>query len=385
MIYLDNNATTPLDPEVLEAMMPFFTSEFGNPASQFYRLSVSASKAVDSAKEEIAQGLGASADELVFTSGATESVNLALKGASEAYRGKGRHIITVATEHRAVLDTCRFLESRGIEVTRLGVQSNGLINLEELREAIRPQTFLVSVMWANNETGVIQPVREISELCYGEGILCFCDASQAAGKVPIDLESFPISLLAFSSHKFYGPKGVGGLYFRGKNPAIHLEAQIHGGGHQGGLRSGTLNVPGIVGMANAFSKGLNMMHEDSQRLQSLRDNLENKLTVRHADIFINGRENRMPHVTNLCIRGVDSRDLIRDCSETVAFSSGSACTAADPEPSHVLQAMGLDVNAARSSIRISLGRFNTDEDIENAIHILSGTIEELRAGNGSMI
>ncbi len=377
-VYLDYNATTPLDPRVLDAMMPFMTTRFGNAASRSHLFGREAADAVEEARNQVARLIGAEPQEVVFTSGATESVNLALKGAFEMYRSRGNHIITVGTEHKAVLDTCARLEAMGAEVTYLSVNAEGAINMLELEEAFRPTTILVSVMFANNETGVIHPLKEIAELASRHGAIVFSDATQAVGKIPVKVNEEGIDLMAFSSHKMYGPKGVGALYVRRKDPRVRLIAQIDGGGHERGMRSGTLNVPGIVGMGMACELCMLEMENESSRLRSLRDRMENSL-LRNDETSVNGDiKNRLPHVLNIMIRHVESAVLIQDLMNEIALSSGSACSSASPEPSHVLKAMGLEKEEANNSIRISLGRFTTEEEVEFAITALLGYIERVR-------
>lgn len=385
MIYLDNNATTKLDPRVLDAMMPFLTDNFANAAST-HPFGVIASEAVKQSRQQIADLLSCETHELVFTSGATEAINLAIKGVTENYANRGRHIVTVQTEHKAVLDVCGYLETRGYEVTYLPVQSDGLLDLDVVKAAIRPDTILVSVMLVNNETGVIQPIREIAQLAHEAGALFMTDATQAVGKLPIDVDALHIDLLAFSAHKFYGPKGIGGLFVRQRRPnKVRLEALLHGGGHERGLRSGTLNVPGIVGMGKAAELArLDMAGaSETQRVASLRDHLETALltipgTRINGDRTNGPQKNRLHNVTNIYFENCDSDALIMGL-EGVAVSNGSACTAASIDPSHVLLAMGLNETEAFSCLRFSLGRFTTKADITTAITGVKNVVEELRA------
>lgn len=370
-VYLDYNATTPCDPQVLAAMLPYFTRQFGNAASKSHVFGWQADEAVQIAREQLAEGLGADPTEIVFTGSATESVNLAVKGVFEQYAGKGKHLITVATEHKAVLDSCRHLEKMGAEITRLSVAADGQLDLNALEAAIRPDTLLIAVMYANNETGVIQPIAAIGELAHSRGVLFFSDATQAMGKLPVRVQEEQIDLLAFSAHKFYGPKGVGGLYIRRRNPRVKLIAQLDGGGQERGLRSGTLNVPGIVGMGKAFSLAVQNREAENRRLAFLRDKLEKGL-VKHAQAQINGSiEHRLPQVTNLCFPDADASLMMKSLSTELAISSGSACTSATPEASHVLLAMGIGEAAALGSIRFSLGRYTTEAEIDFALDCLS--------------
>ena len=378
MIYLDNNATTRLDPRVLDAMMPFLTDTYANAAST-HPFGLSAHEAVKTARQQVADLLGCEVNELVFTSGATEAINLAIKGVAENYQSKGKHIVTVQTEHKAVLDVCQYLETRGFEVTYLPVQSDGLLDLDAVKAAIRPDTILVSVMWVNNETGVIQPIREIAQLAHQAGALFMTDATQAVGKLPVNVDDSDIDLLTFSAHKFYGPKGIGGLFVRQRRPRkVRLEALLHGGGHERGLRSGTLNVPGIVGLGKAAELARLEMVKETQRIVSLRDQLETAL-LKVPGTHINGtRDHRLFNVTNVYFENCDSDALIMGL-EGMAVSNGSACTAASIDPSHVLLALGLNETEAFSCLRFSLGRFNTDEDVKAAIDGVKNVVEDLRA------
>lgn len=366
-VYLDNNATTPVDPRVLEEMLPYFTEHFGNAASRSHWFGWTAEEAVTYAREQVAQLVGAEPKEIIFTSGATESDNLALKGVFEMYSAKGNHIITVKTEHKAVLDSCKHIEKLGGEITYLTVNEDGLIDLKELENAMRPQTILVSVMYANNETGVIQPIKEISALAKKHGALFFSDATQAAGKIPIDVNKDGMDLMSFSAHKIYGPKGTAALYVRRKNPRVKVTAQIDGGGHERGMRSGTLNVPGIVGFGKACELCRIEMKKESERIKLLRDKLETEL-LKSDEAFINGnRDHRLFNVTNIGFKNAGGEGLMTAINKNIAISSGSACTSASPEPSHVLKAMGLADDMAHASLRFSLGRFTTEEEIDYTI------------------
>lgn len=377
-IYMDYNATTPCDPRVLEAMLPYFTRQFGNAASRSHPFGWLAAEAVDSARETLAGLIGAVPQELVFTSGATEADNLAIKGALEAYASKGNHIITVATEHKAVLDTCAHVEKMGGQVTYLGVQPDGVIDLEELESAIRPATVMIAVMYANNETGVIQPIREISAIARKRQVLFFTDATQAVGKIPLNVNNDGIDLMAFSAHKIYGPKGVGALYVRRRNPRVRIISQMDGGGHERGLRSGTLNVPAIVGFARAAEIAVEEMGASITKLEVMRDTLENAL-LGLGDVKVNGgRASRLPHVSNLSFGNADGEALMLGINKQIAVSSGSACTSASIEPSHVLRAMGVDDDMAHSSLRFSPGRFTTEEEIDYTIEQVSATVKKLR-------
>lgn len=379
-VYLDYNATTPCDPGVLEAMLPYFVRFFGNAASKTHSFGWRAEEAVEYAREQIAAFISAEPKELVFTSGATEAINLALKGVAEAYVSKGNHIVTSVTEHKAVLDTCKHLEKRGVEVSYLPVNAEGLVRPEEIEEAIRPNTILVSIMYANNETGTVQPIREIGAVARKKNVIFFCDATQALGKIPVDVNEDNIDLMAFSSHKIYGPKGVGALFVRRKNPRVRLIAQMDGGGHERGMRSGTLNVPGIVGFGKAAEICMKQMTEDADRVYKLREQLENAILMLE-DVFVNGnREARLPNVSNLSFKGVDGQALMMD-NKDIAVASGSACTSASLEPSYVLKAMGLTDELAHGSIRFSLGRFTTEEEIRYTIQQFSMAVTRLRALN----
>lgn len=376
-IYLDNNATTPVDPEVLQTMLPYFTEHFGNAASRNHSFGWVAEEAVTQAREQVAQLIHAEPAEIVFTSGATEAINLAMKGVYEMYSTKGNHIITCVTEHKAVLDTCKHLEKSGAELTYLPVNSDGIIDPDALKAAIRSNTILISVMMANNETGVLQPVKAIGVIAKAHGILFFTDATQAAGKIPVDVQTDNIDMLCLSAHKIYGPKGAGALYVRRKNPRVRLAAQIDGGGHEKGMRSGTLNVPGIVALGKCCALGMQKMDEESKRFSGLRDYLENNLRQLN-NIKVNGNTaHRLPNVTNLSFAGIAGDRLLTEISRTIAVSSGSACTSANPEPSHVLKAMGVADELAKSCIRFGLGRFTTQEEIEYAIDTVKKIVQNL--------
>ncbi|MFN8242948.1 MAG: IscS subfamily cysteine desulfurase [Ferruginibacter sp.] len=377
-IYLDNNATTPMDPRVLEAMTPYFLEHFGNAASRNHPFGWEAEEAVDYAREQVAKLIGADPKEIIFTSGATESDNLAIKGVFEMYASKGNHIITVVSEHKAVLDTCKHIEKNGGEVTYLPVNAEGLIDLAELEAAIKPTTILISIMYANNEVGVIMPIREISAIARKHGVLLFTDGTQAVGKIPVDVNKDGIDLMSFSAHKMYGPKGVGALYVRRKNPRVKVTAQMDGGGHERGMRSGTLNVPGIVGFGKACELCRLEMEEDTKRISKMRDKLENEL-LKIEEAYVNGsREHRLPHVSNISFKYVEGEGLMMGFNKNIALSSGSACTSASLEPSYVLKALGLGDDLAHSSLRFGLGRFTTDEQIDYTIKAVSETVLKLR-------
>ena len=380
-IYLDNSATTPVDPRVVDTMLPYFYEKPGNAASRTHPFGWIARDAVTQAREQLATLIGAEPGELIFTSGATESNNLALKGVFERYQRKGRHIVTVSTEHKAVLDTCERIEKMGGEVTYLNVNREGLIDIDELAEAIRPDTILVSIMYANNETGVLQPLEAIGALCESRGVLLMSDATQAVGKIPIDVRTLGVHLMAFTAHKMYGPKGIGALYVRRRKPRVQLTAQIDGGGHEKGMRSGTLNVPSIVGFGKAAELCQLELVQEAQRLRTLRDQLESSLLA-IGDVQVNGHQtHRLPHLSNLCFRFVDSGKLISKSNHLIAISSGSACTSALETPSHVLQEMGLGDDLAKSSVRFSLGRFTKAEDIERAVDLIKAEVTALRQTN----
>lgn len=378
-IYLDNNATTPVDPRVVEAMLPYFHDIPGNPASRNHPFGWAAEEGVDYAREQIANLINVDPKEIIFTSGATEADNLALKGVFEMYASKGNHIITCKTEHKAVLDSCKKIEKMGGVVTYLDVKEDGLIDLEQLEAAIIDKTILISVMWANNETGVIQPMKEIGDICKKHGVLFMSDATQAVGKISVDPKAVGVHLLAFSAHKMYGPKGVGALFVNRKNPRVKVTAQIDGGGHERGMRSGTLNVPGIVGFGKAAEIARNEMAQDAERLSKLRDKLESTLMHNLEETYINGNvDHRMPHVTNMSFKHVEGEGLMMTFNQNMAVSSGSACTSASLEPSYVLVALGLGDDLAHSSIRFSLGRFTTEEDVDFAIDALTKGVTHMR-------
>lgn len=376
-IYLDNNATTPLDPRVLEAMLPYFTEKFGNAASRNHTFGWVAEEGVDYAREQVAKLIGCTEKEIIFTSGATEADNLGIKGVFEMYKEKGNHIITAVTEHKAVLDTCKHLEKNGARVTYLGVKEDGLIDLAELEAAMTPETILVSIMYGNNEIGVIQPVKEIAAIAHKHGALFMTDATQAVGKIPVDVNTDGIDLMAFSAHKMYGPKGVGVLYVRRKNPRVKVTAQMDGGGHERGMRSGTLNVPGIVGLGKACELCRLEMESESVRLAALRDKLETTLN-KMEESYVNGNtQYRLPHVANISFKYVEGEGLMMAMSD-LAVSSGSACTSASLEPSYVLKSLGLSDDLAHSSIRYGLGRFTTEAEIDQAIEVTQKAVNHLR-------
>ncbi len=376
-IYLDNNATTPMDPRVLEAMLPYFNSKFGNAASRNHSFGWTAEEAVDYAREQVAKLINASPKEIIFTSGATESDNLAIKGVFEMYTRKGNHIITVNTEHKAVLDSCKHVEKMGGEVTYLSPNEDGLVNLADIEAAITPKTILISIMYGNNEIGVLQPIEEISAIARKHDILFHTDATQAVGKVPVDVMAQNIDLMSFTAHKMYGPKGVGALYVRRKNPRVKVTSQLDGGGHERGMRSGTLNVPGIVGLGKACEICQNEMADEAVRLSKMRDRLEKELlTIEEA--YVNGNvEHRLPHVANISFKHVEGEGLMMGIKD-LAVSSGSACTSASLEPSYVLKNLGLDDDLAHSSLRFGFGRFSTDEEVDYAIDHVKTAVHKLR-------
>ncbi|MBC7935486.1 MAG: IscS subfamily cysteine desulfurase [Rhizobacter sp.] len=377
-IYLDNNATTPMDPRVLEAMTPYFLQHFGNAASRNHSFGWQAEEAVDYAREQVAKLIGADPKEIIFTSGATEADNLAIKGVYEMYASKGNHIITAVTEHKAVLDTCKHIEKLGGEVTYLPVNNEGLIDLKELEAAMKPTTILVAIMYANNEVGTVQPIKEISAIARKHGALVFSDATQAVGKMPVDVNKDGIDLMAFTGHKMYGPKGVGALYVRRKNPRVKVTAQMDGGGHERGMRSGTLNVPGIVGFGKACELCMLDMEADTKRVIKLRDRLETALLLLE-EAYVNGsREHRLPHVANISFKHVEGEGLMMGFNKNIALSSGSACTSASLEPSYVLKALGLGDDLAHSSLRFGLSRFTTEEEIDYTVKAISETVIKLR-------
>ncbi len=378
LIYLDNNATTPTDPRVVEAMLPYFYENPGNAASKNHPFGWVAEDAVDIGRKQIADLIGVDAKEVIFTSGATEADNLALKGVFEMYSRKGDHIITLTTEHKAVLDSCKKIEKMGGKVTYLDVNPDGLVDLQKLEAAITDKTILISIMWANNETGVIQDMKSIGEICAKHGVLLMSDATQAVGKIPVFPKEVGVHLMAFSAHKMYGPKGIGALFVNRKNPRVKVTAQIDGGGHERGMRSGTLNVPGIVGFGKAAELARLEMEEETKRLSRLRDKLEKGLT-QLEETYINGAiDHRMPHVTNISFKHVEGEGLMMTFNEDIGVSSGSACTSASLEPSYVLIALGLGDDLAHSSIRFSLGRFTTEEEIDVAIEEVSKGVTHMR-------
>jgi len=376
-IYLDNNATTPMDPRVLDAMVPYFTQKFGNAASRNHAFGWVAEEAVDYAREQVAKIIGATEKEIIFTSGATEADNLAIKGVFEMYQEKGNHIITAVTEHKAVLDTCKHIEKLGGKVTYLPVKEDGMIDLNELEAAMTKETILVSIMYGNNEIGVIQPIKEIAAIAHKYGALFMTDATQAVGKIPVDVNADGIDLLAFSAHKIYGPKGVGALYVRRKGPRVKVTAQMDGGGHERGMRSGTLNVPGIVGFGKACELCMQEMESEAKRLSAMRDRLQKSL-LELEESYVNGNvEHRLPHVANISFKYVEGEGLMMAMKD-LAVSSGSACTSASLEPSYVLKSLGLSDDLAHSSIRFGLGRFTTDEEVDYAIEVTKKSVTHLR-------
>ncbi|HAN93122.1 MAG: IscS subfamily cysteine desulfurase [Nitrospira sp.] len=378
-IYLDNHSTTPMDPRVLESMLPYFTEKFGNAASRNHAFGWDAEEGVEAARKQIAKLIHADAKEIVFTSGATESNNLALKGVVEMYHEKGDHIITSSTEHRAVLDTAKALEAkRGVKVTYLPVDKFGMVNPEDVRNAITDKTILISVMFANNEIGTINPVKAIGKIAKEKGILFHCDATQGVGKVPIDVQDMGIDLMSFSAHKIYGPKGVGALYVRKKNPRVRIAAQMDGGGHERGMRSGTLPVPLIVGFGKACELCEQEMAADAARLSVMRDRLHATITKALEDVYLNGHPTeRLPHNLNISFAYVEGESLLMGCKE-IALSSGSACTSATLEPSYVLRALGVGAELAHSSIRFGLGRFTLDEEVDYAGKRIVEVVTKLR-------
>jgi len=377
-IYMDNHATTPVDPRVLEAMLPYFNDKFGNAASRNHVFGWTAEEAVENARAQIARLINATPKEIIFTSGATESDNLAIKGAAEMYREKGNHIITQVIEHKAVLDTCKRLEKYGFEVTYLPVEKDGRINLDDLRRAITPKTILITIMYANNEIGVIQPISEIGKIAKEKGVLFHCDGVQAVGKIPVDVQKDNIDLLSLSAHKLYGPKGCGGLYVRRRNPRVQLSAIIDGGGHERGMRSGTLNVTGIVGFGKACELCMNELAEEGEQLRRLRDHLKAGLFAQLDEVYVNGSmTHRLPHNLNVSFAFVEGESLLMGIND-VAVSSGSACTSATLEPSYVLKALGVGEDLAHTSIRFGLGRFNTEEEVDYVIGRVVETVNRLR-------
>ncbi len=377
-VYMDNHATTPVDPRVLEAMLPYFTDQFGNAASRNHSFGWQAEQGVDTAREQVAALINATPKEIIFTSGATESDNLAIKGVAEMYREQGNHIITAVTEHKAVLDTCKRLEKHGCQVTYLPVSKEGLIDLDELRATITDKTVLITIMYANNEIGVLQPIEEIGKIAKEKKVLFHTDAVQAAGKVPFDVQEMNVDLASITAHKMYGPKGVGALYVRRRNPRVQLSAIIDGGGHERGMRSGTLNVPGIVGFGAACEVAQKEMPAEMERLRGLRDRLHQGITSRLDEIYPNGSmEHRLPHNLNVSFAYVEGESLLMGIND-IAVSSGSACTSASLEPSYVLKALGVGEDLAHTSIRFGLGRFNTEEEVDYVVDRLAETVSRLR-------
>ena len=377
-VYFDNHATTPVDPRVLDAMLPYFTETFGNAASRNHEFGWKAEEAVENARGQIARLINATPKEIIFTSGATESTNLAIKGAAEMYREKGNHIITQVTEHKATLDTCKRLEKYGYEVTYLPVEKDGRINLEDLRRAITPKTILISIMYANNEIGTVQPIAEIGKIAKEKGVFFHVDGVQAVGKIPVDVQKDGIDLMSISGHKIYGPKGVGALYVRRKNPRVQLASQIDGGGHERGMRSGTLNVTGIVGLGKACELCQQEMASESAKLSKLRDRLKDSIMSRLDEVYINGSvEHRLPHNINISFAYVEGESLLMGIND-IAVSSGSACTSATLEPSYVLKAFGVGEDLAHTSIRFGLGRFNTAEEVDYVADRVVETVKRLR-------
>ena len=377
-IYMDNHATTQVDPRVVEAMLPYYTEKYGNAASRNHEYGWIAEQAVEQARERIAKLIGATAKEIIFTSGATESDNLAIKGVAEMYKEKGNHIITQAIEHKAVLDTCKRLEKYGFRVTYLPVQKDGRIDLDDLKRSMDDKTILVTIMAANNEIGALQPIREIGALCHERGVLFHTDAVQAIGKVPFNVIQDNVDLASITAHKIYGPKGVGALYVRRKNPRVQLVAQIDGGGHERGMRSGTLNVPGIVGLGNACEIAGNEMAEEAKKLAALRDRLKDAIMGQLDEVYINGSvEHRLPGNLNISFAYVEGESLLMGIND-IAVSSGSACTSATLEPSYVLKALGAGDDLAHSSIRFGLGRFNTEAEVDYVAERVVDTVKRLR-------
>ena len=377
-IYMDNHATTPMDPRVLEAMLPFFTGTFGNAASRNHSFGWEAEQGVDKAREQVAKLIGATAKEIIFTSGATESNNLAIKGIAEMYRERGNHIITQVTEHKAVLDTCKKMEKLGYRVTYLPVQADGLIDIEDLKRAMDDQTILVSIMFANNEIGVVQPVAEIGKLCHEKGVIFHTDAVQAVGKIPVDVQAMSIDVLSMTAHKIYGPKGVGALYVRRRNPRVQISEQINGGGHERGMRSGTLNVPGIVGLGMACEIAGQEMAAETARLLDLRDYMKAKFEKALDYVHVNGNmDHHLPGNLNMSFVYVEGESLLMGIND-IAVSSGSACTSATLEPSYVLKALGLGDDVAHSSIRFGLGRFNSKAEVDYVSDKLIDVVLKLR-------
>jgi len=384
-IYLDSHATTPVDRRVLDAMLPYFTEEFGNAASVNHAYGWAAEAAVTQAREKLAQAINASPEEIVLTSGATEADNLAIKGVAEAYQHKGRHIVTIVTEHKAILDPCRYLETLGFEVTYLPVQSDGILDLGELVQVLRADTILVSVMAANNEIGVLQPIAQIGGICHDQGILFHTDAAQAIGKIPLDVQAQRIDLMSLTAHKIYGPKGIGALYVRRKNPRVQVAPQLHGGGHERGMRSGTLYTPQIVGFATAVELAIQEQEEENRRITALRDYLWSQLDAL-GGVHLNGHaEQRLSGNLNVCLDRVEGQALLLGLQTLMAVSSGSACSSARMEPSYVLKAIGRSTELAYASVRFGLGRFTTREEIDRAIVHIRETVKTLRSVHFSVL
>jgi cysteine desulfurase len=377
-IYMDNHATTPVDPRVVDAMLPYFTERFGNAASRNHSFGWAGEEAVENARAQVASLIGATPKEIIFTSGATESDNLMIKGVAEMYREKGNHVITQAIEHKAVLDTCKRLEKYGYEVTYLPVQKDGRVDPEDVRKAITPKTILITIMYANNEIGIINPIAEIGKIAKEHGIIFAVDGVQAVGKIPVDVQKDNIDLLAISAHKIYGPKGVGALYVRRRNPRVQLSAIIDGGGHERGMRSGTLNVTGITGLGKACEIAQQEMPKEAERLRGLRDRLRKGLEAKLDEVFINGSmEHRLPNNLNMSFAYVEGESLLMGIND-VAVSSGSACTSATLEPSYVLKALGVGEDLAHTSIRFGLGRFNTEEEVDYVVDKMVQVVTKLR-------
>lgn len=378
-IYLDNHATTPVDPRVLEAMLPYFTEKFGNPASRQHKFGWEAESAVELARKQIAELINSNPKEIIFTSGATESINLAIKGVAFAYAEKGKHIITTQIEHKATLDTCKRLEKMGFKVEYVPVDKYGVVDPDEIKKRITPETILVSVMFANNEIGTIEPIEEIGKICSEMNVLFHTDAAQALGKIPIDVQKLNIDLMSVSAHKLYGPKGIGALFIKKKTPKIKIIPIIDGGGHEGGLRSGTLNVPGIVGFGKACEIAKLEMKEEAERTKHLRDKLQNEIMSKLEDVYLNGHpEQRLPNNLNLSFYGVESEAILMGMKE-VALSTGSACSSTNVEKSHVLKAIGLNDDLISSAIRFGIGRFNTEEEIDYVINRIVEVVNHLRS------
>jgi cysteine desulfurase len=377
-IYLDNHATTPMDPRVLQEMLPYFSDVFGNAASRSHEYGWRAEEAVEKARERVAALIGASAKEIIFTSGATESDNLALLGVAEMYKDKGNHIITTSVEHKAILDSCKYLEKHGADITYLPVDQYGMVSVDDVRKAITEKTILISIMHANNEIGTVQPIREIGKIAKEKGVLFHSDAAQGAGKVPLDVEADGLDLVSMSAHKMYGPKGIGALYVRRKNPRVRLAEQIHGGGHERGMRSGTLNVPSIVGFGKAAELSRELLSEESAQLTALRNRMLKEITAAVPQVFLNGHPTqRLPGNLNLSFAFIEGESMIMGMKE-LAVSSGSACTSASLEPSYVLKAIGVGEDLAHTSIRFGLGRFTTEAEVKYAIEKVIETAKRLR-------